>query len=165
MMKQKISVFMDGELFDDEAENCLDYLKLGSEARKNWAVYHLIGDVMRQPEHIPCDLSVAVCARVQSEPTVFAPRGHLVQHKTRSFALSAAATLAAVGVVAWMSLQINPEIKPQIPIQQAAFRPASMQFKSNANEYLMAHQEFSPSTDMNGGASYIRIVSYTPDGK
>ena len=164
-MKQKISVFMDGELFDDEAENCLGYLKQGSGAGNDWAVYHLIGDVMRQPEYVPVDLSVAVHTRIQDEPTVFAPRGYMVQQRTRSFAWSVAATIAAVGVVAWMSLQINPEIKPQIPLQQAAFRPAGMQFKPSVNEYLMAHQEFSPSTDMNGGASYIRIVSYSPDGK
>lgn len=164
-MKQNISVLMDGELFEDEADSCLAHFKQSSDAQKNWAIYHLIGDVLRQPEHIPSDLSSAVRARIQEEPTILAPRGRLVQQKAGSYALSAAATLAAVGVVAWMSLQISPEATPQMVIQQAAFRPASMQFKPNFNEYLMAHQEFSPSTDMNGGATYIRTVSYSQDEK
>jgi hypothetical protein len=53
----------------------------------------------------------------------------------------------------------------QAGTQQSALMPASMRFKPSANEYLMAHQEFSPSTDMNGGASYIRAVAYNADGK
>lgn len=167
-MKQKISALMDGEMFEDEAESCLAQFKFkqGSEAKQNWAVYHLIGDVLRQPEHISADLSAAVRMRMQDEPTVLAPRGQRMQSQRRSgFALSAAATLAAIGVVAWMSLQISPEATSQMVSQQAALRPASMQIKSNSNEYLMAHQEFSPSTDMNGGVSYIRTVTYNPDEK
>lgn len=163
-MKQNISALMDGELFDDEADGCLASLKPSSEARTDWAVYHLIGDVLRQPEHIPSDLSVTVRARMQDEPTVLAPRTRMVQQKARHFALSAAATLAAVGIVAWMSLRISPEANLQTAaISQTAIRPASMQLQPGANEYLMAHQEFSPSTDMNGGASYIRAVAYNSD--
>jgi sigma-E factor negative regulatory protein RseA len=96
---------------------------------------------------------------------VLAPRGRAVKQKVRAFALSAAASLLAVGVVAWMSLQISPEVVPQIAMQQTAIRPVNMQIQSNSNDYLMAHQEFSPSTEMNGGASYIHTVSYTTDEK
>ena len=164
-MKKEISALMDGELFEDEAEDLFDRIKRDSDAHKDWAVYHLIGDVLRQPEHIHCDLSTRVRERMQDEPTVLAPRGRAVKQKIRAVALSAAASLAAVGVVAWMSLQISPEAAPQMAMQQTALRPASMQIQPKANDYLMAHQEFSPSTDMNGGASYIRTVSYSPDEK
>ncbi|HEU0219857.1 MAG TPA: sigma-E factor negative regulatory protein [Gallionella sp.] len=164
-MKQEISALMDGELFEDEAEDLLDRVKRDSDAHKDWAVYHLIGDVLRQPEHIHCDLSAKVRERMQDEPTVLAPRGHAVKQKMRTFALSAAASLVAVGVVAWMSLQISPEVAPQMAMQQSALRPVSVQIQPKSNDYLMAHQEFSPSTDMNGGASYIRTVSYSPDEK
>ena len=165
-MKQKISALMDSELFEDEAASCMAGFKKSPEARKDWAVYHLIGDVLRQPEHVPADLSVGVNVSLQDEPTVLAPRTSMAQYKTRHFALSAAATLAAVGVVAWMSLQINPSVTSQTTHQQdAALRPASMQFKQDSSEYLLAHQEFSPSTDMNGGASYIRAVAYNAETK
>jgi sigma-E factor negative regulatory protein RseA len=163
-MKQEISALMDGELFEDEAEHLLDQLKRDSKARKNWAAYHLIRDALRQPEYIHCDLSARVRELVKDEPTVFAPRGHAEKQRIRSFALSAAASLAAVGVVAWMSLQVGPEAMPQMAMQQpSTIRPANAADQTKSNDYLMAHQEFSPSTDMSGGAYYIRTVSYRAD--
>jgi sigma-E factor negative regulatory protein RseA len=164
-MKQEISALMDGELFEDEAEDLFDRIKRDSDAHRDWAVYHLIGDVLRQPEHIHCDLGAKVRERMQDEPTVLAPRGRAVKQKMRAVALSAAASLAAVGAVAWMSLQISPEAAPQMAMQQSDLRPVSAQIKPKSNDYLMAHQEFSPSIDMNGGASYIRTVSYGNDEK
>lgn len=162
-MKQKISVLMDGELFEDEAGSLLGQIKRGSAAHKDWEVYHLIGDVLRQPEHIPCDLSAGVYARMRDEPVVLAPRRHAVKQKGRAIALSAAASLAAIGVVAWMSAQIVPEHSPWLAMQQTTLRPASVKMKAKVNEYLMAHQEFSPSTGMNSGVYYIRTVAYHPD--
>ncbi|MDD2916166.1 MAG: sigma-E factor negative regulatory protein [Gallionella sp.] len=162
-MKQEISALMDGELFEDEADSLLELVKLESGAHKDWEMYHLIGDVLRQPEYIHCGLSAKVHGRLQDEPTVLAPRVRAVKQKIRTFALSAVASLAAVSVVAWMSLQITHEAAPQMAMQQNGLHPASAQIKSKSNDYLMAHQEFSPSTDMNGGAYYIRNVSYSPD--
>ena len=164
-MKQEISALMDSELFEDESESLLDRIDHGSGAHQDWEVYHLIGDVLRQPDHIHCDLSAKVRERMQDEPTVLAPRGHAVKQKIRTVALSAAASLAAVGVVAWMSQQISSEAIPQMAMQQNALRPANAQIRPKSNDYLIAHQEFSPSTDMNGGASYIRMVSYSSEGK
>lgn len=164
-MKQEISVLMDGELFEDEAERLLNRIEHGSDVHRDWEIYHLIGDVLRQPDHIHCDLSAKVRERMRDEPTVFAPRRHAVKEKVRTFALSAAASLSAVGVVAWMSMQIGSEATPKMAMQQNSARPANVQIQPKANDYLMAHQEFSPSTDMNGGASYIRTVSYRPDEK
>jgi len=162
-MKQEISALMDGELFEDDAGMVLDQLKRDPATRKNWAAYHLIGDVLRQPDHIHSDLSARVRERMQDEPAMLVLRTNAVKQKIRTFALSAAASLSAVGVVAWMSFQISPEIAPQIAMQQAALRPASMQILPKSDDYLLAHQEFSPSTDVNGGASYIRTVSYSID--
>jgi len=164
-MKQEISALMDSELFEDESDRLLDRIDRGSGAHQDWEVYHLIGDVLRQPEHIHCDLSAKVRERMQVEPIVLAPRSHAVKQKIRTVALSAAASLAAVGVVAWMSQQISPEAAPQMAMQQNALRPVSVSIQPKSNDYLMAHQEFSPSTDMNGGASYIRMVSYSSEGK
>lgn len=162
-MKQEISAFMDGELFEDEADDLLDHIKQGSDTHRDWAVYHLIGDVLRQPEHIHCDFSVKIRELMRDEPTVLAPRGRAVKQRMRAFAMSAAASLSAVGLVAWMSLQISPETTPSMAMQQTNLRPVSMPIQSSSNDYLMAHQEFSPSTDMSGGASYIRTVSYGLD--
>ena len=164
-MKKEISALMDSELFEDESESLLDRIGRGTGAHKDWEVYHLIGDVLRQPDHIHCDLSAKVRERMLDEPTVLAPRSHAVRRKVRTVALSAAASLAAVGVVAWMSQQIGSETQPQMAMQKNTLRPVSIQIQPKSNDYLMAHQEFSPSTDMNGGASYIRMVTYGSEGK
>ena len=165
MMKHEISALMDGELFEDEAEIMFDQLKQDPDAHRDWAVYHLIGDVLRQPEYVHRDISAGVHERLQNEPTVLAPRSHALKQKARVFALSAAASMLAVGVVAWMSLQISPEAAPQMAMQQTDVRPVNLQIQPKSNDYLMAHQEFSPSNDMNGGASYIRTVTYSPGEK
>jgi sigma-E factor negative regulatory protein RseA len=109
--------------------------------------------------------SVRVSERLQNEATVLAPRSRALKQKARVFALSAAASVLAVGVVAWMSLQISPETSPQLAMQQSNIRPVNLQIQPKSNDYLMAHQEFSPSNDMNGGASYIRTVTYSPEEK
>lgn len=162
-MKQSISALMDGELFEDEAENLLGEIKDDSTVRKNWAVYHLIGDALRQPDHIHCDLSAKVRERLREEPVILVSRSRVAKRKIRTWAISAAASLAAVSAVAWMSLQISPEGAPKMAMQQNAVRPVNAQTRPNSNDYLIAHQEFSPSAEMDGSASYIRTVSYGGD--
>jgi len=160
-MKKEISALMDGELFEDETEDLLDRIKRDMAAHKDWEIYHLIGDVLRQPGYTHCDLGMKVRERMQNEPIVLAPRGHAVKRKIRTIALSAAASLSAIGIVAWMSFQIGSEAPQQMAMQQPDSRPAGAQIQSKSSDYLMAHQEFSPSTDMSGGASYIRTVAYS----
>jgi sigma-E factor negative regulatory protein RseA len=86
-----------------------------------------------------------------------------LKQKARVYALSAAASVMAFGVVAWMSLQISPEHAPQM--QAENIRPVNMQIQPKSNDYLMAHQEFSPSNEMNGGVTYIRTVTFSPEEK
>ena len=158
-MKQQISILMDGELFDDEAEALLNKLKHSPDVCKEWQAYHLIGDVLRQPDHACCSISAALRERLQAEPTVLAPRVQ-ASRNARWFALSAAASVMALSLVAWMSMQIRSEPAPKMAMQQStALRPASFSGNKGLNNYLLAHQEFSPSADMQGAASYIRTVS------
>lgn len=159
-MKQQISVLMDGELFDDEAEALFDKLKRNPDVCEEWQAYHLIGDVLRQPDHACCNISAAMRERLQAEPTVLAPRSQNRQ-KARWFALSAAASVMALALVAWMSVQVGSEPPPQMAMQQSttALRPASFSGNKGLNNYLMAHQEFSPSADVQGATSYIRAVA------
>ncbi|MDD4912150.1 MAG: sigma-E factor negative regulatory protein [Sideroxydans sp.] len=155
-MKQEISVLMDGEMFEDDAEAFLDKLKRHPEARADWATYHLIGDALRQPDHVHRDLSASFRERLQAEPTVLAPRSRQPQ-KIKQYAFSVAASIMALSIVAWMSMQINTEPTPQMASVQnsSSIRPASFQ----SNDYLMAHQEVSPSADVQGAATYIHTVA------
>lgn len=155
-MKQEISVLMDGEMFEDEADAFFDKLKRHPETRQDWATYHLIGDALRQPDHIHRDLSASFRERLQAEPTILAPHSRSTQ-KIKHYALSAVASVMALAIVAWMSMQIGNEPAPQMAsIQQNnSIRPASFQ----ANDYLMAHHEVSPSSDVQGTATYIHTVA------
>lgn len=173
-MKQHISALMDGELFDEEAEAIVGKLKRDGDAQDDWLMYHLIGDVLRQPDHVHADISMAVRDRLQAEPTVLAPRSRAM-HRARWFAVSAAASVMALTVVAWLSAKVVPQGVPQQQQQMAAFqqsgadgnmRPASwqgnaraMQARPNVSDYLMAHQEYSPSNNVQGAASYIHTVA------
>jgi sigma-E factor negative regulatory protein RseA len=67
----------------------------------------------------------------------------------------------ALALVVWMSVQVGTEPVPQMAMQQqsSVVRPANFPVNKGLNDYLMAHQEFSPSTDVRGAASYIRTVA------
>lgn len=159
-MKQEISTLMDGEMFEDEADELLSVLKRRPDTQQDWQLYHLIGDALRQPDHITRDMTAAISARLQDEPTVFAPHARAAK-KIRTFALSAAASVMAIALVVWLSSQIGApsasqqmaSVQPVNAIHPASFSPNKM------NDYLMAHQEFSPSTDVQGAASYMRTVA------
>ncbi|MDP1635013.1 MAG: sigma-E factor negative regulatory protein, partial [Gallionellaceae bacterium] len=73
-MKQDISALMDGEMHEEQADAFVDKLKRHPSARQDWSDYHLIGDVLRQPDHVCRSFEKAFHDRLQSEPTVIAPR-------------------------------------------------------------------------------------------
>jgi sigma-E factor negative regulatory protein RseA len=159
-MKQHISMLMDGELFDDEATALLDKLRRDPDGNDDWSVYHLISDSLRQPDHVHADISAVMHERLQDEPTVLAPHAR-ASHRARWFAVSAAASVLALAVVVWLSAQVAPEAVPQIAMQQIDnnMRPAKLSIRRDMNDYLMAHQEFSPATNVQGATAYMRTVA------
>jgi len=156
-MKQEISALMDGELFEDDAEALLARLKRHPEADNTWALYHLIGDTLRQPDNIGCDFSRSFHQRLQAEPTVLAPHRH-TSERIKYYALSAVASVMALALVAWLSLQVGgePVVQMAAAHQPNPVTPAAYQ---TDDDYLMAHQEFSPSADVQGAATYIHSVA------
>jgi sigma-E factor negative regulatory protein RseA len=73
--------------------------------------------------------------------------------------------VAAVAMVAWVMLQGQvPAVAPmaQAPATGVAVAPVPplvAPVSATMNDYLRAHQEYSPSTQMLGVAPYIRTVS------
>ena len=164
-MKHDISALMDGELDRDATKAALTILKQHKELRDAWFDYHLIGDVMRQTSIVSYDFGKRFKEKLAVEPVILTPR-RPVMLKVKIAALSVAASLAAVAMVAWVVLQNNTDkAKENIAATQqssAAAMLASLPrypLNSNVNEYLLAHQEFSPSTTIQGVAPYIRTVS------
>lgn len=159
-------MLMDGELCDDEAEVLLGKIKRHPEAQHEWLTYHLISDALRQPDCIPGNLSTVFLERLHAEPTVLAPH---TKPGTKSgyFAMSAVASIMAMAFLAWLSVHIdtNPAIR-QAQQNPNALRAASLPANTNLtasdsmNDYLLAHQEYSPGTDVRGASSYLRTVAF-----
>ena len=150
-MKTRISALMDGELFEDEADVLLDELKQEPNLQRDWMVYHLIGDVLRQPEYVHRDISARIAEELGNEPIIYVPRTRALKQKARVFALSAAASVLAVGVVVWMSAQVEGQPNAaQLAKQNSPVRAASWQIPAKANDYLVAHQENSSRVGFGG---------------
>jgi len=155
-MKETLSAWMDDELDDRQAGPLLPQLKRDAELRGNWDCYHLIGDAMRGV-HGP-DLSARIHARLDAEPTVLAPPRR--SEKLRWAAMSVAAGACAVAFVGWMALSETQQEPVQIAVVPVpAVQQAAVPAGAGANDYLLAHQRYSPSSAMQGVASYVRTVA------
>ncbi|MGE0557829.1 MAG: sigma-E factor negative regulatory protein [Burkholderiales bacterium] len=167
---EKISALMDGELTGQEAHQALLRLDDTAEARESWAAYHLIGDVMRGETAPAFDVTARVADALGREATVLAPRRTRITASPLTFALSAAASVSAIAVVGWMAFSTGNLVNPPAELARAvpAVAPvAETQLVSapsdgQMNEYLLAHQGVSPSTNLHGVAPYIRTISVAP---
>jgi sigma-E factor negative regulatory protein RseA len=158
-MKERISALMDGELGDPDLNQDLVRLKSDPDLRRTWDTYHLIGDVLR--DHLVRGYAARVSARLAAEPTVLAPPRRAARGKLPQIAFSAAAGVAGVALVAWLALPaLSPE-PPQVALSApmappaAAVTPAAV----GVDNYLLAHQNYSPAGAMQGVAPYVRTVS------
>ena len=161
----KISALMDGELDEQLAQQQLLRLKQDEHLLGCWHTFHLIGDALRGEGLLSHDFERRLTARLAQEPTVLAPQRSPSKRIT-TYALSAAASLSAIALVGWVAFSNNPTASPPELAKAAtpsAAAPstqlASVPSDGRMNEYLIAHQEFSPSTAIQGLAPYIRSVS------
>lgn len=170
---EKISALMDGELDERQAREQLSRLAHDEELRRCWHAFHLIGDALRGEHMVSRKFERKVSALLGQEPMVLAPKRNTVR-RIVAYALSAAAALSAVALVGWVAFFNNPiSPPPEIAKAPAVSPPASAPATQLANvpsegkmsEYLIAHQEFSPSTAIQGLAPYIRSVSSTQPSK
>jgi sigma-E factor negative regulatory protein RseA len=169
----KISALMDGELDARQAQQELARLRQNGELQQKWDTFHLVGDALRGERLLLTDVAGALAERLAREPTVLAPtRG--AARKTTTYALSAAASVAAVALVGWLALSTLPALNTRnevasaprmvvlpaaIPAPAAVPQVASVPDDGRTSEYLLAHQAFSPSTAIQGVVPYIRSVS------
>jgi len=155
----KISQLMDGELGEREARLQIRRLESDPSLTQAWDTYHLIRDALRDDICIGIDFERRLRQRLDGEPTVIAPHVHFASRVVR-YSLPLAAAVAGIALVGWLALSSQPqseylaETKPQNPVAVAA-APASGQM----SDYLLAHQEYSPTADLQGMASYVRTVS------
>jgi sigma-E factor negative regulatory protein RseA len=174
-MQEKISALMDGELDAEDASVLIEQFRNTEELREQWVAYHLISDTLGQSEVRPFDIARRVNARLASEPVLSAAPAvpiHRLRTKRRPVAYAAAASIAAVVVGGWMSLQTTQAPHPlqqnvadnkPAPVTAYPAIPATASMTASApaqiNDYLLAHRGFSPNIAMQGVAPYMRTAA------
>jgi len=158
---EEISLWMDGELDAERSERACD--SCGDPATMaTWVCYHEIGDQLRGCGGSIRGFGARFSARLGAEPTVLAPRA---RPTPAAVAWALAASVAAIGVVGWVALTTMsvPPAAVATAQQAAVVRPADVR-RPVVNEYLLAHQEYSPTTAIQGVRPYLRAVATdTPD--
>ena len=170
-MNDRISALMDGELDERAAAQALDALAREPEALEAWRTYHVISDAVARNRMLSDGFSARVAAALAQEPAVLAPVRRRAAEPRRWVAL--AAGVAAVSLVGWLGLApqqapLAPSAKTQeaspVPTQVVENKPRVVPLPSGADDYLLAHQAFSPRASLQGMASYVRTVSEQAQG-
>jgi sigma-E factor negative regulatory protein RseA len=165
-MKDRISALMDGELDERAAAQALEALARDGEALDIWRTYHLISDALGRSRMLSGGFSARVAAALAQEPTVLAPPRRRAAEPRRWVAL--AAGVAAVSLVGWLGFA--PQQSAVGPVATAPGSnsnpsvakkpgPAVVPLPSGTDDYLLAHQGFSPRVSLQGMAPYVRTVS------
>ncbi|MEO8143995.1 MAG: sigma-E factor negative regulatory protein [Betaproteobacteria bacterium] len=158
-MKTEISALVDGELDGREAAGPLNAIKEEGELRDRWRSYHLIGDAMRDTRMVTPGFAVRVAAKLAQEPTVMAPARRVpLPQRPRWQYLSAAASVAAVALVGWIAFAPQ-EAAPPVAIAPKQSEIVQVAPPDKADDYLYAHQGYSPRNSLQGVAPYVRMVS------
>jgi sigma-E factor negative regulatory protein RseA len=164
VMNESISRLMDGEVDEQEFARICGDLK-SPDVMNTWVCYHVIGDQLRGARGVSPRLTMRVCAALAAEPTMLSPgaqRGRKAQVATAAWAI--AASIAAVTIVGWTAFSMvdSPPMAVARARDAATVRAAAI--KSPAElpaDYLIAHQEYSPSTAILGMGPYLRAVAVT----
>lgn len=190
---ERLSAFVDGELFGEEHLNLDKFLsELDGEDRAAWSSYHLIGDALRSD-----DLAVGsaassaflsgFAARLESEPHLLAPAAMPVTRRLlalRRRVVPAFAVAAAAATLTWIvvpqlqgvpggpgSTQVASVSSHGDAVQKVAM--ASVPVAQDANiirdagldQYLEAHQQFAQQPVMPGSMPLIRAAAVSTQGQ
>jgi sigma-E factor negative regulatory protein RseA len=163
---EKISQLMDGELSRRESKRQIRRLEEDHALSETWDTYHLIRDVLRAQTDVGPQFGQRMRARLTQEPVLVAPHARFGYRMVR-YSLPLAAGVAGVALVGWLALSVPdpaPVATPAAHVASVAPKgskgampaaPRRAAVEPPPEDYLLAHQEFSPS----GFASYARTVS------
>ena len=176
-ISERVSDLMDGELDGSDAERTLSVLREEGAGRQAWRTYHLIGDALRDHRVLSVGFSDRVVAGLAQEPTVLAPAAAPVApaaraHSWRRYLMPAAAGVAAVGFVGAVAFMMPmqepslttpiaqaPQVKPTPAARVIEPTPPPVPLLAATDDYLLAHQGYSPRNRLQGVAPYVRTVS------
>lgn len=168
-MKSDLSAFIDNELENRRQVRVLSAMAENEELRRAWEGYHLIGDALRRSPALDKRLTHCIMQRLDHEPTVLAPHSARTRAHPLRAAFAVAATAAGVALVAWVALGpatsslTAPEVVARSPAREVVVARAAA--NSRLQEYMVAHQTYSPANRILGGTAYVRTVSSAADSR
>lgn len=179
-MKLEVSAFIDGALNESVAKSTLDALKNQPDLRQAWDTYHLISDALRGSPAISQDFAGRVMNRLAAEPTVIAPMMRRPS-SLRRLIVPLAASAMGVAAVGWVAQSLNstesvqvaagarPQSRPTVnvavgmPVQAPPYSAVEVltvqHVAPQVREYLLAHQNYSPRSNIQGVGHYLRSFS------
>ncbi|MGE5321195.1 MAG: sigma-E factor negative regulatory protein [Hyphomicrobiaceae bacterium] len=176
-MKSDVSAFMDDALEDGSQTAVVNALVRDWQLRQAWSEYHLIGDALRRSSRLSVDITGRVMERLAGEPALLARHPAATGRRNRlRYALPLAASVMGIGAVAWVAQTLNTSpvinvalVQRQAPVQPVTSKPVisndgDLAQASQVNPYLFAHQWYSPVSNIQGVAPYVRIVADTRQG-
>lgn len=185
---EQLSILVDDELADHDA--VVDRLTVDPELKARWSRYHLMRDIItgHMPEQPVSDIASRVNQALENEPAIFAPvhkrkrtKKQLPFIMKQVGGLAIAATVSAVAVLTVQQTQdetsttpteiaaVQPQTQPQLQSQPSAqvryvtdTSGLDTAVQSKLSGYLVNHNEYSVTGNMQGVLPYMRIVSETP---
>lgn len=139
-----LSELADGELNPQDAARLIESLSRSVNRRECWESYHVVGDCLRGIPPLKSSLASRISELLADEPTILAPQRRSLSAR---FAMPAAASLAAMVLVAWGVVNFNQNSgTPQASSQMAAISAdqSSPGVREDVNGYVVAHRDFSP---------------------
>lgn len=177
LTREQISAFADGEL-DEAGQDAMLAALRAQQAREDWDLYHQIGDVLRSDDmavRMSAGFSARLAEQLDAEPTYVAPAARARSRRSPLRLVQSVAAAAAVATFAFVatpsmleSLQGGPAAIPALaevePAQEAQAVATSVEEgvilrDPRIDDYLMAHQRFSPS--VNGSTQYVRSATFS----
>ena len=178
-VNQQISAFADGELDCVQHAHMLDVLRTPA-ARAAWNTYHEIGDVVRSSDAAIAfspDFEARMAARLATEPSHLGAPGSAITAAPawRRFGVPGGAMAATV----LLAVALGPRFPAMLPGSMSATMATTATMAatgdagaaghvgpvvlrdSQIDEYLLAHQRFSPS--LYSTAQYARSSTFAAD--
>ena len=187
-IEEQLSILVDDELADHDA--VIERVAADPELKARWSRYHLMRDVItgHMPEQPVGDIASRVSRALEQEPAIFAPvhkrkraKKQLPFIMKQVGGLAIAATVSAVAVLTVQQTQdetsttpteiaaVQPQTQPQLQSQPSAqvryvtdTSGLDTAVQSKLSGYLVNHNEYSVTGNMQGVLPYMRIVSETP---
>jgi sigma-E factor negative regulatory protein RseA len=166
-MNSEVSALMDGELDKKSSDRLMARLNEDEEIRNSWSTYHLIGDALRQQPlyHFSLQDKILQSLAEESGPQPARTASRPFQYGIAAVALVATASIVAVLVTRDTASGTRPDVmgRQALPTGGSRLPIPALNPATHVDEYLLAHQEFSPSVFPYRHAEYLRSVAYDRD--